>query len=61
MNRKKRFEPPVILTYRREELVVETVFTGEDPSEVLVSDRCLKRDVRPARGCAVLDAVLRVA
>jgi hypothetical protein len=58
MDEKMPFDMPEIVTYRREELIVETAFTGADQS-TFPSDRRLKRTLRPVSGRRVLAALVR--
>ena len=58
MTEKKVFELPVITTYRRDELIVETVFTGG--TSLIPSDRRQKVGFRAVSGQEVLRHLLRV-
>ena len=59
MRQKKPFEMPTITTYRRDELIVETAFTGQPKGSAFGSDRRLKRAFRSVSGQAVLARLLR--
>lgn len=54
----KTFEQPVITTYQRDELIVETTFTGTPTSRTL-SDRDLKRGFASVSNRTVLAVLVR--
>ncbi|MFH0954073.1 MAG: hypothetical protein V1873_07065 [Verrucomicrobiota bacterium] len=56
---RKPFQDPEIVTYERDELVIETVFTGEPYSGGGDSDRNLKRNFRSVHAKSILARLVR--
>lgn len=57
---RKTFEQPTITTYERDELIVETTFTGLSQSRTVPSDRGLKHGLDAVSARTVL-ARLKIA
>lgn len=61
MKRKQEFEMPTIVTYQRDELIVETAFTGTAISHLNnVSDRAVKEGFAPVDTREVLRRLTRL-
>lgn len=54
-----RLETPAVTTYERDELIVETAFTGDDGSDPAQSDRNAKENIEPVAGPEILREVAR--
>ncbi|MFH0954074.1 MAG: hypothetical protein V1873_07070 [Verrucomicrobiota bacterium] len=58
---RKEFLEPEVVTYQRDELVIETVFTGDHSRGAIgVSDRHLKRNFRSADAKRILARLIRL-
>lgn len=58
LEEKKVLKDPEVMTYNRNDLELDTVFTGG--TSVVVSDRNLKENVRPVDAEQVLETLLRL-